>query len=55
MRIVNGIFEKLKWLVILWLAGRLPDCKEMTKSLGESLDRRMGLATDNHEAPSLHV
>jgi hypothetical protein len=35
----NGIFQKLKWLFILWLARRLPDCKRMTRMLGESLDR----------------
>lgn len=34
----NG-FQKFKWLFILWLARRLPDCKSMTRSLGESLDR----------------
>lgn len=36
----NGIIQKVKWLFILWLARRLPDCKEMTRALGESLDRR---------------
>jgi hypothetical protein len=35
----NGLFQKLKWIVILWLARRLPDCKQMTRQLGESLDR----------------
>lgn len=35
----EGIFQKLKWQLILWLARRLPDCKRMTRSLGESLDR----------------
>lgn len=35
----DGIFQKLKWQFILWLARRLPDCKHMTRSLGESLDR----------------
>ena len=39
----NGVFQKLKWIVILWLARRLPDCKDMAKSLGESLDRPMNL------------
>jgi hypothetical protein len=37
---LDGIFKKLKWQLILWLARRLPDCKRMTRSLGESLDRR---------------
>lgn len=35
----DGIFQKIKWFVILWLARRLPDCKQMTRRLGESLDR----------------
>ena len=35
----NGLFQKVKWLFILWLARRLPDCKQMTRQLGESLDR----------------
>jgi len=36
---MDGIFQKLKWLLILWLARRLPDCKRMTPMFGESLDR----------------
>jgi hypothetical protein len=36
----NALYQKLKWLVILWLARRLPDCKQMTRQLGESLDRK---------------
>ena len=35
----DGLFQKLKWQLILWLARRLPDCKRMTRTLGESLDR----------------
>ena len=34
------LFQKLKWHLILWLARRLPDCKHMTRELGESLDRK---------------
>ena len=37
---MSGLFQKLKWLVILWLARRLPDCKQMTRTFGESLDRK---------------
>jgi hypothetical protein len=37
---MGALFQKLKWLVILWLARRLPDCKRMTRTLGESLDRK---------------
>jgi predicted anti-sigma-YlaC factor YlaD len=37
---MGGLFQKLKWLLILWLARRLPDCKRMTRALGESLDRK---------------
>ena len=25
-----------------WLSGRLPDCKEITPTIGESLDRKLG-------------
>ena len=36
----NGLIQKIKWFIILWLARRLPDCKRITKQLGESLDRK---------------
>ena len=36
----GGIFQKIKLVIIFWLARRLPDCKQMTRSLGESLDRQ---------------
>ena len=36
----KGLYQKLKWIVILWLARRLPDCKQMTRQLGEALDRK---------------
>ena len=36
----NGLIQKIKWHVIVWLARRLPDCKQMTRQLGESLDRK---------------
>ena len=35
----EGIFQKIKLQLILWLARRLPDCKRITRSLGESLDK----------------
>ena len=38
----DGLIQKLKLQFILWLARRLPDCKRMTRSLGESLDRKPG-------------
>jgi hypothetical protein len=38
---MGGLLQKLKWLFILWLARRLPDCKRMTRTLGESLDRKI--------------
>ena len=38
----EGLFQKLKSFVILWLARLLPDCKRMTRRLGESLDRNPG-------------
>jgi|SRR5882757_1649210 len=37
------LFEKIKWAFIFWLARRLPDCKTMTPTLGESLDRKLSL------------
>ena len=36
----NELFQRIKWQLILWLARRLPDCKQMTRKLGESLDRK---------------
>src|SRR5690242_18352315 len=39
----NGLAQRLRWLFVLWLARRLPDCKQMTKQLGERLDRRPSL------------
>lgn len=39
----DGIVKKLKWQLILWLARRLPDCRRLTRSLGESLDRKPSL------------
>jgi predicted anti-sigma-YlaC factor YlaD len=39
----KGRFQKIKQAFILWLARRLPDCKRMTRSLGESLDREMSM------------
>ena len=37
------LFEKIKWAFIFWLARRLPDCKTITWTLGESLDRKLSL------------
>lgn len=37
------LFEKIKWKFIFWLARRLPDCKTITPTLGESLDRKLSL------------
>ena len=36
----KGLLETLKGIIIDWLARRLPDCKRMTRRLGESLDRQ---------------
>ena len=38
----KGLFERVKNLVIDWLARRLPDCKRMTRQFGDSLDRKPG-------------
>ncbi len=34
---------KLKWQLILLLARRLPDCKTITPTLSESIDRKLTL------------
>ena len=39
----NTLSGKIKWVFILWLARRLPVCKVIVKSLGESLDRDLSL------------
>lgn len=39
----QSLFEKLKWSIIFWLARRLPDCKTLTPTIGESLDRKLSL------------
>ena len=35
------IIGKLKWQIILFLARRLPDCKTITPTLSESIDRKL--------------
>lgn len=35
------IIGKLKWQLILFLARRLPDCKTITPTLSESIDRKL--------------
>lgn len=35
------IAGKLKWQLILFLARRLPDCKTITPTLSESIDRQL--------------
>jgi hypothetical protein len=37
------ITGKLKWQFILFLARRLPDCKTITPTLSESIDRELTL------------
>lgn len=37
----QSIFQKIRMQFIFWLARRLPDCKTITPTLGESLDRRL--------------
>lgn len=38
---VKALFAKLKWQLILILARRLPDCKTITPTLSESIDRNL--------------
>ncbi|MEQ1765079.1 MAG: zf-HC2 domain-containing protein [Pyrinomonadaceae bacterium] len=39
----STIIGKLKWQLILFLARRLPDCKTLTPTLSESIDRKLSL------------
>ena len=39
----STITGKLKWQLILFLARRLPDCKTITPTLSESIDRKLTL------------
>lgn len=39
----QSILQRLKMAFIFWLARRLPDCKTITPTIGESLDRRLSL------------
>lgn len=38
---MGNLFQKLKMQFIFFLARRLPDCREMTPVIGESLDRKL--------------
>lgn len=38
---MKTFFKKIKLAFIYWLARRLPDCKTITPTLGESLDRSL--------------
>jgi anti-sigma factor RsiW len=37
----QSIFQKIRMQFVFWLARRLPDCKTITPTLGESLDRQL--------------
>lgn len=37
------LYQKAKRWMILWLARRLPTCKEITRSVSDSLDRKLSL------------
>jgi len=39
----STVIGKLKWQLILFLARRLPDCKTITPTLSESIDRELTL------------
>ena len=39
----SSVIGKLKWQLILFLARRLPDCKTITPTLSESIDRKLTL------------
>lgn len=39
----QSIFQRLKTAFKFWLARRLPDCRTMTPTLSESLDRKLSL------------
>lgn len=40
---MKTLFKKIKLAFVYWLARRLPDCRTITPSIGESLDRRFSL------------
>ena len=40
---LHSLVAKLKWQLIVFLARRLPDCKTITPTLSESIDRKLGL------------
>lgn len=37
----NSIIKRLKTAMLQWLARRLPDCRTITPTIGESLDRKL--------------
>ncbi|MEZ5429387.1 MAG: hypothetical protein R2747_24270 [Pyrinomonadaceae bacterium] len=39
----GNLFQKLKMRVVFFLARRLPDCRHITPTIGESLDRKLSL------------
>lgn len=39
---MKGLFTRLAEAFKDWLSRRLPDCREITPTIGESLDRRLG-------------
>ena len=41
--IVNGIFNKLLAALKDWMAKKLADCRDITPTIGESIDRKISL------------
>lgn len=39
----SALYQRIRWMVILWLARRLPDCKATARTLSESIDRKLTL------------
>jgi hypothetical protein len=39
----SQLYQKLKWWGIVWLARRLPDCKQTTRLISDSLDQKLSL------------
>jgi hypothetical protein len=40
---MSQLYQKVRWWVIVWLAHRLPDCKETSRLISDSLDRELPL------------
>ncbi|MBI3951167.1 MAG: zf-HC2 domain-containing protein [Acidobacteria bacterium] len=40
---ISQLYEKVRWWLIVWLARRLPTCKDTTRLTSDSLERKLPL------------